>query len=86
MLRFGRPILLLTDVVLPRTTVRDVAERLGEAHPGLVVLYMSGYSAEAIARRGNLGEGIDYLAKPFKGAELARRVRAALDRRGAAEG
>jgi signal transduction histidine kinase/CheY-like chemotaxis protein len=71
--------LLLTDVVMPEMSGRAVAERLASWHPGLRVLYMSGYARDAIAQHGVLEPGTEFLAKPFTPAALLSRVRAVLD-------
>ena len=75
----GAPHLLLTDVVMPREGGRIIAEELVRAHPGLKVLYMSGYTDETIAHHGVLDTGTRFVAKPFTGADLLRQVREALD-------
>ena len=71
--------LLLTDVVLPRANGRRVAERLTAVRPELKVLYMSGYTEDAIVTQGVLEAGIALLEKPFSEAALAIRVREVLD-------
>jgi signal transduction histidine kinase/CheY-like chemotaxis protein len=71
--------LLVTDVVMPEMTGRELADRLRESRPGIKVLYMSGYTADIIGREGVLDEGVDYLPKPFTPAELAAKVREVLD-------
>jgi CheY-like chemotaxis protein len=77
----ARPVhLLITDVVLPGQNGRGLADRLSAEQPGLRVLFTSGYTQDVIAHRGILEAGIDYLAKPFSPDDLARRVRAILDR------
>jgi CheY-like chemotaxis protein len=58
---------------------RAVADRLREIRPGLKVVYMSGYTDEAISHRGVLHEGTAFLEKPFTPASLARKVREVLD-------
>ncbi len=71
--------LLLTDVVMPRANGRRVAERLRMMRPGLRVVYMSGYTEDAIVHHGVLEAGIVLLEKPFTEADLARTIRAVLD-------
>jgi PAS domain S-box-containing protein len=72
--------LLLTDVVLPGDIQGDgLAKKVLEARPGLPVLYMSGYTQNAIVHAGRLDEGVNYLAKPFTPAGLLASVRAVLD-------
>jgi two-component system, cell cycle sensor histidine kinase and response regulator CckA len=71
--------LLLTDVVMPGMDGRQLAIRIREMQPHVAVLFMSGYTADVIARRGVLDAGVDFLAKPFTRGTLARRVRAVLD-------
>ena len=72
--------LLITDVVMPGMSGRALATRLAERRPGLRCVFMSGYTADAIAHRGVLDAGTDFLAKPFARDELARKVREILDR------
>ncbi len=70
----GRIDLLLTDVVMPGMTGKDLAELLKPIRPEMKVLYMSGYSAEVIARRGLLEPGVQYIGKPFSPDALAVKV------------
>jgi len=70
--------LLLTDVIMPDMTGKDVADRLRPARPEMKVLYVSGYSGEVIAHRGVLEAGVAYLPKPFTPTLLVRKVRQVL--------
>ncbi|MBD3267606.1 response regulator, partial [bacterium] len=71
--------LLLTDVVLPKVSGKEIAQTITAFRPGLKVLYMSGYTDEAIVHQGILEEGIRFLPKPFSGPTLLRAVRRYLD-------
>ena len=75
----GRLDLLLTDVVLPRMNGRELATRLAAEQPGLKVLYMSGYTQDAVLRYGVEQAEIALLQKPYSPARLAARVREILD-------
>jgi len=67
--------LLVTDVVLPGMSGAELARRMGAARPETRVLFISGYTGEAIARHGMLEPGIAFLHKPFTPSEIARKVR-----------
>ncbi len=73
--------LLLTDVIMPDTNGRKLAETIQAARPGMRVLYMSGYPDGAIASHGMLEPGVAYLAKPFTTEAITRRVREVLEAR-----
>lgn len=66
--------LLLTDVIMPGISGREVFVRVSVLHQGIKVLYMSGYTADVIAHHGILDPGIRLLQKPFTGQSLAEKV------------
>jgi two-component system, cell cycle sensor histidine kinase and response regulator CckA len=70
---------LLTDVVMPGPSGPELTKRLIERRPGLKVIYMSGYTDEAIVQHGVLKPGIAFLHKPFTSDALGRKVRSVLD-------
>jgi len=72
--------LLITDVVMPNMNGRELADKLQAQFPSMRCLYISGYTADIIAHRGVLDDGVDLLNKPFGFKELAHKVREVLDR------
>jgi CheY-like chemotaxis protein len=71
--------LLLTDVVMPVMSGRELAERFRMRFPGAKILYMSGYPDQAIVSHGILNPGVAYLQKPFSSTSLSQKVRQVLD-------
>ena len=71
--------LLLTDVVMPGLNGRELAARLSSVRPGARVIFMSGYTDEAVTRHGVLDPGAAYVQKPFTPEAIARKVREVLD-------
>jgi len=71
--------LLITDVVMPKMNGRELSERLQSLYPNLKTLFMSGYTADIIAKRGILESGFSFIAKPFSKKDLAFKVREVLD-------
>jgi len=71
--------LLLTDVVMPGMNGRELGRRAQEIRPSLRVLYMTGYSRNAVVHHGRLDEGVELLQKPITQTHLATRIRDILD-------
>jgi PAS domain S-box-containing protein len=70
--------LLMTDVILPEMNGRDLAKQIKAIRPAMKCLFMSGYTADVIAHRGMLDEGVQFIPKPFSMRELAAKVRTVL--------
>ncbi len=77
----GRIDLLMTDVIMPEMSGRDLARNLMPIYPDIKCLFMSGYTANAIAHRGVLDHGVHFLQKPFLVKDLAAKIREVLDRK-----
>jgi PAS domain S-box-containing protein len=71
--------LLFTDVVMPNGMGgRDLADQAQKLRPGIKTLFQSGYFEEALHRNGVLAESVDFIVKPYRKADLARKIRAVL--------
>ena len=80
---YEQPIeLLLTDVVMPETSGKEVADRLLTMRPKIKVLFMSGYTDEAIVHHGVLDPKVQFIQKPFTPVALAKKVREVIDSNG----
>lgn len=75
----GRVDLVLTDIVMPQMDGRHLAERITRTRPGVGVIYMSGYTEDAIARHGQIDPGTAFIQKPFAAEEIASKIRKVLD-------
>jgi len=66
--------LLLTDVIMPQMSGRDLAGHIRERYPDMQVLFMSGYTSNAIANNGVLEPGMNFIGKPFTAADLSEKI------------
>jgi len=81
LLEAGRIDLVLTDVVMPRMTGKELADRVWDQYPGLPVLFMTGYSSDDVLRRGLVVAGASFIQKPFSPEALVEAVGRLLDSR-----
>lgn len=72
--------LLITDVVMPGMNGRQLAEAVAKVLPAIKIIFMTGYSRNAIVHHGRLDRGVVLLQKPFTREELAARVRSVLEK------
>ncbi len=70
----GRIDVLITDVVMPEMNGRDLANQLHSLYPGMLILFMSGYTSNVIVHRGVLDDGVNFIAKPFSKKDLANKI------------
>jgi two-component system, cell cycle sensor histidine kinase and response regulator CckA len=73
--------LLITDIVMPGMSGRELARRLAPLRPRMKILFVSGYTDDAVVQEGALEPGTDFLQKPFSPAALGRKIREILDAR-----
>ncbi len=71
--------LLITDVVMPGAGGRAIAEQVAERYPGIRVLFVSGYTDDAVVRHGVLHDKVNFLQKPYSPVALAFKVREVLE-------
>ena len=71
--------MVLTDVIMPGMSGRDLAEAVKTSHPNIRILYMFGYTDDAVLRHGVLEPGNHFIQKPFRPVDLVRKVRLVLD-------
>jgi FixJ family two-component response regulator len=69
---------VITDVVMPGMSGNDLRDRIEAIHPGIKVLFMSGYTSNVIIHQGVLNEGVHFIQKPFSMSEIARKIHDAL--------
>jgi two-component system cell cycle sensor histidine kinase/response regulator CckA len=72
--------MLITDVVMPGISGQDLAGILLQENPELKIIYISGYTGDAVASHGVIEEGTDFLQKPFSVETLAAKIRQLLDK------
>ena len=70
---------LLTDIVMPNVSGKELADQLAVKQPDLVIIFMSGYTDDTIGKKGVLTENINFIQKPFSPVSLAEKVRDILD-------
>jgi signal transduction histidine kinase len=76
----GKIHLLLTDVVMPGMDGKDLAGFAAQKYPDLKIIFISGYTDEALSHHGGMSSEVDFLQKPFQVEKLAKKIRETLDR------
>jgi DNA-binding NtrC family response regulator len=76
----GKIHLLITDLIMPEMNGKELAEKIRKTRPAMKCLFMSGYSANVVAERGMLDEGIQFIEKPFSMKDIAAKVRTTLEK------
>lgn len=71
---------MVTDIVMPKMSGRELAERVASIRPAIKVLYMSDYTDNSITHQGVLEKGMNYIQKPFAIDGMIRKVREVLDK------
>lgn len=72
---------MITDVVMPKMGGKEAADKMQSLYPRIKVLYMSGYTNQAIIHHGVLEPGLNFIEKPFTPEGLARKVRQTLNQK-----
>lgn len=72
------PDMVILDVIMPRKNGREVYDEICKTHPDMKFLFISGYTADVISRKGIIEGGYDFISKPFQPTDLLRKVRAML--------
>jgi two-component system, cell cycle sensor histidine kinase and response regulator CckA len=75
----GRLHLVLTDVIMPQLSGREVAEAIADIDPSIKILYMSGYTDDAVLRHGIVSDAVNFIHKPYTADALLQTVRQVLD-------
>jgi YesN/AraC family two-component response regulator len=78
--------LLMTDLVMPKMNGKDLSKQIQKRYPHVKLLFMSGYTAEVIGKKGFLEEGVHFLQKPFAIHDLAAKVQEVLNQGTKSEG
>lgn len=74
-------VLLLTDVVMPEMTGRELADQVKARHPDIAIIFMTGYTRNAVVHNGIVDDGVNLLGKPFSLAEPGKKVALVLQAR-----